>query len=328
MEDLLVKPEHITDEFAIPSLDNLSMVEFTVGNVDLKNRTISNVILCQTGEARGHKQHIEQEFLSDMLDYVNRNMSGQVPANFNHNYDNMGLQLGRFHSIKLSGEKIVGELHIFNAADDSPRMPGMGNWVMKLAQEDSKALACSIRFQPAYHYQYDANNKKVKMKGYDWWEGKFENQDIKKKLFVAFGKLISTDLVAEGAVTDSLYHKLIEMNEEKKQGTQLPEDLISLQNEIKELKAEIITLKAGEKKADESADKSDGSIQALSEKLVKDLQAEVLELKEKVIQLSKDPADVHTSGKTTQEPLITDEKKYSAATQRAIDLYEKRTQTN
>jgi polyhydroxyalkanoate synthesis regulator phasin len=323
MEDILLQPDQITDDFAIPSMESLSMVEFKAGKVDLQNRTISSVIICQTGEARGHGVNLEQEFLTDMLNFINKSMDGQVRSNFNHNYDNMGLQLGRFHSVRLSGTKIIAELNVFNAADDSPRMPGMGSYVMKLAQEDSKALACSIRFQPSFYYQYDEENKKVKMKHYSWYERKFENQDIKKKLFVAFGKLISADLVAEGAVTDSLFHKILTMSETTKPAAEDTAEVTALREQITSLQAEITALKAGTKPA--AADAAPAAETASATQDFSALTAKIEDLEKQIKVLSKQPADTHTSGKSKEEAPDAPQK-YSSVTEKAIAYYDRRQQ--
>lgn len=180
-----------------------STISRTSLNVDKEGRTIDNVILAQVGEARGHGVDIEQSFMDDMHRYVTSKMGDRVQCNFGHRYNSLGFQLGRFSDLRIEKNKYVGKLQVYKAADKSPEMKGMAEWFLEMAEEDKKVVMCSIKFEPLHYYQYDDNGQKVIIQ-YSWWAGPIKAyQD--KKAFVAFKRLISCDIVDDGALTDSLF---------------------------------------------------------------------------------------------------------------------------
>jgi hypothetical protein len=168
-------------------------------SVDLENRVIRNVIMAQAGEAKGHGISVEQKF----IDAVVTQSQNEVLSNFGHNWDNMGLQLGRVKNVHSVENKAVGDLHIYNNADNSPRFPNMGTWVMQQAAEDPESLMLSISFKSAYYYQYDNSGTEIKLSRDRWGDPipTFSNQTV----FVALGTLLSVDVVDSGALTDTLY---------------------------------------------------------------------------------------------------------------------------
>lgn len=323
----------VVNGFQRDTPDTLETVYFKGKNVDLSNRLINEVILCQTGEAEGHGMHVEESFLIDLVKYVNSN-DGGCRCNFGHNWDNMGLQLGRFFNVRLSGNKVIGELNVFNAADDSPKLPKMGTYILNLANEDSKSVMCSIVFKAKYYYQYDENGKEVKMKGWDWWEGIFSNQDTKKKLYPKFEKLYSTDLVSDGALTTSLFSKNFQKFNKKMAETtekdqaekpDLATELAELKTLVEQYKLEIQSLKAAQKDAGDEATTNLDEQKSTQEKTeYSALQKELEELKTLVTELrSKIPGDKHTNSKAGETDAIDKKEVYSAVTQRAIDRFGK-----
>lgn len=279
------------------------------GAVNMEERTVSGIVLTRTGEARGHGVHIEQEFITDMYSYV-RKAGGEIKCNFNHNWDNMGLQLGRFNNVRIENDQIRADLLVYRSADDSPRMPLMGSWFLGLAKEDPAALACSIRFQPKHYYQYNDTGKKVVMKNYSWYTGQFANQDPEKKLFVKFHKLISADIVAEGAVTDALFHNKSQhaMSTESTQDTNPA--IAQLTQQVTDLTAQMTAL--------QSASQEDKTTNEALTKQVADLTAELTALKESAAAEHTRGAGAETGGAVAQE------RKYSSVTQSAIEMYERR----
>lgn len=168
-------------------------------SVDLETRIIRNAILAQTGEAKGHGFSIEQQFITDLVSQANDG----VLCNFGHNWDNMGFQLGRATAVKTMGNAAVGDLTIYSNADNSPKMKGMGTWVLNQAKEDPESIMLSICFAPSYFYQYDENGKSVTCRQ-DWWGDPIvEFKD--RPMFVALRKLRSVDVVHSGALTDKMF---------------------------------------------------------------------------------------------------------------------------
>lgn len=172
----------------------------------------------------------------------------------------------------------------------------------------------------AYHYQYSDKGEKIKMKRWDWWTGKFENQDKEKKLYVAFGKLVSTDLVAEGAVTDSLFHKILTMSETTKPAAEETAEVTALKKQVSDLQAELTALKAGQTPA--AADAAPAAAEAPATAELSALSAQIVELQRQIKELSKQPADVHTSGKSQEDPPAK-ETTYSAVTAKAMARFDR-----
>lgn len=202
-------PEQTTIGAGHMGLSSAEVLEFRTTlsrsalNIDREARTVDNVILATIGEARGHGVEIEQSFLDDMDRYVTKKMSGRVQCNMGHQWNSLGFQFGFFSGAKIDGKQYKAKLTVYKAADKSPEMRGMGEWFFDLAEEDPKAVMCSIKFEPDHYYQYDDKGQKVIIP-YSWWSGPQKAYE-KKAVFVAFKRLISCDIVDEGALTDSLF---------------------------------------------------------------------------------------------------------------------------
>jgi hypothetical protein len=202
-------PEHTTIGAGHMGLSSAQVIEFrstlsrSTLNIDREARTVDNVILATIGEARGHGVEIEQSFLEDMDRYVTKKMAGRVQCNMGHQWNSLGFQFGYFSGAKIDGKKYQAKLTVYKAAEKSPEMRGMGEWFFDLAEEDPKAVMCSIKFEPDHYYQYDDKGQKVIIP-YSWWSGPQKAYE-KKAAFVAFKRLISCDIVDEGALTDSLF---------------------------------------------------------------------------------------------------------------------------
>ncbi|MEO7176353.1 MAG: hypothetical protein ABI002_11225 [Saprospiraceae bacterium] len=173
-------------------------------NIDVANRVIRSVILAQVGEAKGHGVFVEKSFLETMVKFTDARQS-EIKCNFNHNWDDMGKQLGMVKNIKLSGNKVIGDLHLYKAADLSPTNPNMATWLLTQAQENPSVVNCSIKFVPEYYYEYDADKAKVKVDRYQVWNNLYSGGT--KKYYVAFKALNSCDLVESGALTETLFSK-------------------------------------------------------------------------------------------------------------------------
>lgn len=186
----------------VQPLQKVRLAAKSTTNVDLEKNAIFDVILCEVGEAKGHGYAIEQSFI-DALAAAGKKMK-EVKCNFGHNYDNLGKQLGTFKNIRLEGTQVKGDLYFYNAADNSPLAPGMAQWVKDLASENAAALMCSIVFYNGGYYQKDENGAEVNVWEYndaDMWIS--PNYDM--PIYVKLGELLCCDIVADGAVTNTLF---------------------------------------------------------------------------------------------------------------------------
>lgn len=176
-----------------------------VTKVNRDDLSIDDVILIEVGEAEGHGFSVEQEFLSDLVKYVKKELGGRLPSNMGHQWDALMFQLGRFDKLKLSedGKRVIAKMSLYEAADRSPAMPGMLSWFLEMAEKDPKSVMCSITFVASGFYQYDDKGNKVFVQA-TWWGGP-KKQFEDKPVFAQFGKIYSCDIVAAGALTSTLF---------------------------------------------------------------------------------------------------------------------------
>ncbi len=183
--------------------------------VDAESRIISDVILCQVGEAKGHGVHLEQSFIEDGIAYAKKHYSKiGMKCRFGHpamSNDALGTEVGRYHNFRVVDDKMVADLHIYASANLSPTHPGAGDWILSMADEDPSAIMTSIVFTVDHHYQYSDKGAKFKVEpNYSYgpnWKSAEEGfkYDSTKPVFVAMAELWGNDLVDEGAATDKLF---------------------------------------------------------------------------------------------------------------------------
>lgn len=178
------------------------------GKVDFDKRIIPGVIMCQVGEAKGHGVHLEQEFIESGIAYANKHHSKiGMKARFGHpsmSNETLGTEMGRFKNFKVVDDKMVADLHLFESANLSPTHPGMGDWILSMAEEDPAAIMCSIVFTPDHYYQYGESGEKIKVWEYDE-DGNWVSANSKLKIYVALSELHFCDIVDQGAATDKLF---------------------------------------------------------------------------------------------------------------------------
>lgn len=184
--------------------------------VNAETRIISDVILCQVGEAKGHGVHLEQSFIEAGIAYAQKHYSKiGMKCRFGHpamSNDALGTEVGKFHNFRVVDDKMVADLHIYASANLSPTHPGAGDWILSMAEEDPSAIMCSIVFMPGKKYQYDDEGNKYYLKiiytdfGVQWGtEDPNKKFDPSKPVYVELKELWATDLVDEGAATDKLF---------------------------------------------------------------------------------------------------------------------------
>ena len=181
--------------------------------IDAENGIIRRVVLASVGEARGHGVSLEQEFIDDLVKYGSRHFGATgLKARFGHpslSNETMGTQLGFYKNFEVDGESAVADLHLLDAANQSPTHPGMKDWVLKMAAEKPDHIMSSIVFRPGDYYQRELESrKKRKMKrAFSEDRGAYwSNYDeALGPVFVELGDLFFTDLVEDGAATDNLF---------------------------------------------------------------------------------------------------------------------------
>jgi regulator of replication initiation timing len=183
--------------------------------VNAESRIISDVILCQVGEAKGHGVHLEQSFIEAGIAYAQKHYSKiGMKCRFGHpamSNDALGTEVGRYHNFKVVEDKMVADLHIYASANLSPTHPGAGDWILSMAEEDPNAIMTSIVFTVDHYYQKaDGEDFEVEpdYSGYrPTWKSTSKKHEYNpnEPVYVALDELWGNDLVDEGAATDKLF---------------------------------------------------------------------------------------------------------------------------
>lgn len=174
--------------------------------VDVANRTISGVVVMELGKIQDYRAYnLDQEFATALLNSAKKQKKG-VMSNFGHNYDNLGKRLGRMSNFTQEGSKIIADLEVFEAADKSPGYPGMGAYVLEMAQEDAEAIMLSINFSYKYQFQKMKDGTEFKVNYYDRenYNYVYPNPEL-GDIYLKFDELASVDAVDKGAATNSFF---------------------------------------------------------------------------------------------------------------------------
>ncbi len=183
-----------------------SSAEVARKNIDTTAMTITDVLIAQAGEARGHGYYIEREQLEVYMTSANKEYPEGLPMKYGHNWNNLGKGLGRFSNLKMKGDRLYADAGFYKTADSSPTNPGMATYVLNQASEDPKSLMMSIKFQREGYYQYDKAKTKIKVFYYDEDNHQWV-RPIKEfgKVYVEVNRAVSCDVVDDGALTESMF---------------------------------------------------------------------------------------------------------------------------
>jgi len=112
---------------------------------------IRGMAICTRGEALGHDLWIDNEFLDQIAEQMNASAAG-IKARFTHpglSSDGLGTYTGRVTDGTVDGDVCRGDLHISQAACDTPD-GNLGDYLLKLAASDPAAFGNSIVFDHDY----------------------------------------------------------------------------------------------------------------------------------------------------------------------------------
>lgn len=183
--------------------------------IDADAGIIRDVVMVQQGEAKGHGVHLDAKFIEEITAYDVKHFSNRgVKARFGHpgmSSETMGTQMGVFKNFRIreygmGAIEEIADLHLLEAAEESPTHPGMRSWVLKMAAERPDFLMSSIVFRPSGYFQLSDKGDKV------YINDAYSANPKLGKVYVEFGtkgEHMATDLVEEGAATDNLFSNKI-----------------------------------------------------------------------------------------------------------------------
>ena len=170
-----------------------------------KYNLITDVVMAQIGEAKGHGLHVDAEFIQAAASWFNENKPNGVKANWGHNWENIGRTVGKFHNIRATETQLLGDLHLYNAADASPELPNITNYIREMSAEDPEALMCSLVFTGDHYYQKTSSGQHIKVYYYDEEDNWISSNPELGEIYIAWSSGRSCDLVGDGALTESLF---------------------------------------------------------------------------------------------------------------------------
>lgn len=174
-------------------------------NVDKENRMLNGVVAIEPMDIKDYRAFsINEEFITDLVALGKKQKDG-VKSYFGHNWANEGKLLGRAINWREEEGKAKYDLVIHKAADNSPTLPQVGKYLLDLMEEDESAMMNSIVFQPEFFYQLTDAGKKVKCYEYNSNGQYIEPKAELGKVYPKIGNLMSTDIVSEGAATNSMF---------------------------------------------------------------------------------------------------------------------------
>ena len=206
--------------------------------VDKAERMMYGVVVAEAMQIKDYRGSdyglaINDIFLDDLV--KEGNLPGQgILANYGHNWDNLGRRLGRMSNFVKRDGKVYADLRIFKAADKTPQLGNLGDYVLDMAAEDAETMAFSLKFNYEYLYQLDSKGQEYKVYYYkgDGISNDMEWVSPDATLGAVYFKLSTldyVDLVDEGAATNSLFTKNPELDHSA------PLDHINIVDKIKAL---------------------------------------------------------------------------------------------
>lgn len=176
--------------------------------VDRETETIRGYSVITRGEANGHALWVDAEFLGSVAAAINARPAG-VKSRFTHpelSGDGLGTYLGRTRNAEIAGNRVIADLHLAQAAHESPD-GDLAGYVMQLAEDDPAAFGASIVFaaDTAAMEQFTAEHTDA--------EGQFrspdpENANNYPHARLAADGLRAADMVDNPAANpDGLFHR-------------------------------------------------------------------------------------------------------------------------
>jgi hypothetical protein len=203
--------------------------------IDAEKGILFDVVLCQAMQPRGwagfttewvwvedpeddSNGHYEetlirvetpQKFINDMVELSKQHGEIGHQCRFGHPNDcnpALGAYAGRIKNVRVRGNQAIGDIYLSDASNASPVRPGLKNYIMKLASEDTGAMMMSIVFSPGALYFINAEGAE------EIYEGTPKQRDYitslpdeERVIYESITSLHFTDFVDQGANTLDMF---------------------------------------------------------------------------------------------------------------------------
>jgi hypothetical protein len=186
---------------------------------------LTDVVVVQCGEAKGHGVHLEQAFVDKIVELGNASPSG-IKARFDHPgrcETEFGWQIGVLRNFRVDGDRAIADLHLSESAKVSPH-GDLHAYILAAAQEHPDKFGNSIVFDELERYTYSPEGERVTEDEYygDWepdedegYASPSEDPYAKparnwsaKKWYVMPANLYACDVVDEPAATAGFFSRM------------------------------------------------------------------------------------------------------------------------
>lgn len=179
--------------------------------VDMTTRTISGVVIAEIldNPKDARKITIDEAFIADFVAMANEMPSG-LKVELDHNQNGTFRKLGKINNVRAAESKIVGDLTIYESADLSPIYPKMGEYILSSVAEDAESYMLSMKVGVSQFYA-EVDGESVELKQNKNRKGEIsyttaEGDTYDGKVNMKLAKIFGVDVVAEGALTDSMFN--------------------------------------------------------------------------------------------------------------------------
>lgn len=164
-------------------------------SIDREKGIIKDIILCQTGEAKGHDLFINDGFIDKVVSLGNEIKPG-IKARFGHPNicsTALGTYLGRYKNFRKEDNKAVADLFLDSTSKKSPN-GNLYDYVLDLAESNPDMFGASIAFKAG------KADKKLET---------IDGKEVEKS-YASIVKLHACDLVDDPAATEGLFESFHE----------------------------------------------------------------------------------------------------------------------
>jgi hypothetical protein len=204
--------------------------------IDAEKGILFDVVLCQAMQPRGwagfttewvwvedpeddyYGGHYEetlirvetpQKFINDMVELSKQHGEIGHQCRFGHPNDcnpALGAYAGRIKNVRVRGNQAIGDIYLSDASNASPVRPGLKNYIMKLASEDTGAMMMSIVFSPGPLYFINAEGAEEVYEGTPKQRDYITSlPDAERVIYESITSLHFTDFVDQGANTLDMF---------------------------------------------------------------------------------------------------------------------------
>jgi hypothetical protein len=171
---------------------------------------MTDVIIAEQMEPKdSRRMRVDDSFMEA---FVEQSKNTALKVEVDHNwYSRVGKRLGEITNVRFDKEngRLIGDMKVYSAADDSPVTPGVGNYLLGMLEESDDAYMLSMNISVSELYTTIDGNRKTVSRSFDYndWAYKYfvDGEVYSGDVYLELGKIHSVDVVTEGAMTNAMF---------------------------------------------------------------------------------------------------------------------------